>query len=87
MLLLSHRLMLLQGLLQVLSLSCVQLSFAAATAPIALSAVVIACGVAKACIYCCIGKYTFVGCAAAGCWDCCVCSCLVSCYAVCAAAA
>lgn len=38
--------MLLLGLSQVLSLSCVQLSFAAATVPIALSAVVIACGVA-----------------------------------------
>ena len=80
MLLLSHKLMLLQVLSQVLSLLCLQLSIAVATATIvALSAVVIACGVAQAWTYCCIGKYTCVGGAAGAVTncDCFVCSCLV----------
>jgi hypothetical protein len=51
----------------VFSLSCLQLSYAAATAAIvALSAVVIACGVAQAGTFCCIGEYTCVGGVAAG---------------------
>ena len=42
------------------------MSFAAATAIVALSAVVIAFGVAQAWTYCCIGEYTCVGGADAG---------------------
>ena len=67
MLFLSHMLMLLQVLSQALSLSCLQLSFAAATSTIvALSAIAIASGVAQAWTYCCIGDYACVAGAAAG---------------------